>query len=161
MNKKDRIRKIKEFEDFEELFNIEKKVENKTETFEELLKEYEKDRNVQSILESKLKDNEREKLSVKEKIANYPSPQDTLDLHGLNSKESENETMKFINTSRKKNYKTVRIITGKGIHSSGLPVLRDKLENIAIKLKKARIILDWKWEKKQKEKSGAIIMFLN
>jgi DNA-nicking Smr family endonuclease len=54
----------------------------------------------------------------------------------------------------------VRIITGKGLHSEGQPVLPDTVEGVLRTLKKENLVKSWRWEKGQKEKSGALIVQL-
>ncbi len=48
----------------------------------------------------------------------YPQTVDaSLDLHGFVIAEAEEEVREFLDNAKIKNYKTVRIITGKGINS--------------------------------------------
>ncbi|OQX20720.1 MAG: hypothetical protein BWK80_35435, partial [Desulfobacteraceae bacterium IS3] len=56
--------------------------------------------------------------------------------------------------------RTVRIIVGKGLHSEGKAVLRDVVEEKLVSLKREGMILSFKWEKTNKLKSGAIIVYL-
>lgn len=161
MSKKEKIRIIKDNDKFDNIFNIKPEKKNKSENFEKLLSEYDNNPNIQKMYERKMKLSDDNRMSIAERIKYYPSPQDTLDLHGLTSDEAEAITLRFIDNSERKDFKTLRIITGKGIHSIDKPVLRDKLEILSNKLKKEKTILFWKWEKKHKEKSGAIIIFLN
>ena len=63
-------------------------------------------------------------------------------------------TERFLKESMNAGLKTVRVVTGKGHHSSAGPVLRDRIEIIANILKKNNKILGWSWENKYKEMSG-------
>ncbi|MBU0965823.1 MAG: Smr/MutS family protein [Proteobacteria bacterium] len=90
----------------------------------------------------------------------YPSPQEYLDLHGLTAPEAERKVANFLLTARKKRLRTVAVITGKGLHSQGLPVLRDLVEGMVKAMKAGREIRNYVWENGQREKSGAIIIYL-
>jgi DNA-nicking Smr family endonuclease len=161
VNKKKKIRKIKDNESFEDVFNIQPKKKEKNEDFERLLNEYENNPILQKMYRRKLNHYDDNELPVRAKTKTFPKPQATLDLHGLRVDEIEIITHSFIFNSKSKGLKTLRIITGKGIHSVYKPVLKEKMEYIANKLKREKKIIFWKWEKKQKEKSGSIIVFLN
>ncbi len=50
-------------------------------------------------------------------------PQDSLNLHGYNCEEAEEELNNFMISMRKRNLRTGLIIHGKGLHSPGEPVL--------------------------------------
>ncbi len=90
----------------------------------------------------------------------YPPPQESLDLHGLNSDEAEQRVENFLLTAWKKGLRTVRIITGKGIHSEGDPVLRNLMDQLSRALKSRGKIRNFAWENGQREKSGAVILYL-
>ncbi len=66
----------------------------------------------------------------------------------------------FLLTARQKGLRTVAVITGKGLHSQGLPVLRDLVEGMAKDMKAGREIRNYVWENGQRENSGAIIIYL-
>lgn len=63
----------------------------------------------------------------KTKHNKYPLiAQEELDLHGLFKEEARNAVCEFLEKARIKKYKRIRIITGKGWHSSeGRGVLKD------------------------------------
>ena len=90
----------------------------------------------------------------------YPPPQEHLDLHGLTGPEAERKVVNFLLTARGKGLRTVSIITGKGIHSQGFPVLRDLVERMAKAMKTGKEIRNYVWENGQRERSGAIIIYL-
>jgi DNA-nicking Smr family endonuclease len=54
----------------------------------------------------------------------------------------------------------LRIITGKGLHSPGAPVLPDVVEQKLHELKEKKLIKSFEWEKKRKSASGALLVFL-
>ena len=91
----------------------------------------------------------------------YPPPQSVLDLHGHTAKEAEDRTASYVRAAAKNGLCSLLIITGKGLHSEGEGVLRDVVEAILIELKKQNIIESFKWEKKHKQKSGAMFVYLN
>ena len=93
-------------------------------------------------------------------LAEYPPPDDDLDLHGLTGPEAEIKTLNFIRTSNTLKQRTIRIITGKGLHSDGPAILPDIIETQLKELKAAGLIFDFQWEKKEKHKSGAVIVYL-
>lgn len=102
-------------------------------------------------------DNSRQEKQAKGSIL---SPQKELDLHGCFSREAELRIESFIQASRHERLAMLRIITGKGLHSSGAPVLPDVAEHKLYELKEKKIIKSFYWEKKYKSTSGAIIVLL-
>ena len=95
-----------------------------------------------------------------EKIRQYPPPQAELDLHGCTAPEAESKTESFIQTTRGRGLSTVRVITGKGLHSEGRAVLPDVIEAKMRELKERGAIFSYRWDKGDKEKSGALEVFL-
>jgi DNA-nicking Smr family endonuclease len=90
----------------------------------------------------------------------YPPPQETLDLHGETAVVAERKTVSFIHMSGAEGLKTVRIITGKGLHSpGGRAVLPDVVESQLAVLKHDGVIFNYVWEKKVKSKSGAVLVY--
>ncbi len=87
-------------------------------------------------------------------------PDEELDLHGLTREEALKKVDFFIENSRRWGLKIVRIITGKGLHSTSGPVLKDAVEERIVELKKSGMVSGFKWEKKKKRKSGAIVVIL-
>lgn len=66
----------------------------------------------------------------------------------------------FILTARGKGLRTLRVITGKGLHSEGQAVLPHAVEVKVMDLQKKGMVLRYFWEKGVKEKSGALIVYL-
>lgn len=89
-----------------------------------------------------------------------PSPQSVLDLHGYTAREAEDKTASFVRAALKNGLLSLLIITGKGLHSEGDGILRDVVETTVIELKKQNVIVSFKWEKKHKYKSGAMLVYL-
>ena len=87
----------------------------------------------------------------------YPSPQQELDLHGMTSSDAKWEIEKFIQNTQSKRIRTVRIITGKGLHSPHQKsIIPQATEQKLSELKKNGIVLSFKWEKQK----GAIVVYL-
>ena len=81
-----------------------------------------------------------------------------LDLHGLTRREALGRVENFCRNSRYQGLGLLRIITGKGIHSGTSPVLKDAVESLLVALKKRGIVKAFRWEKRKKAKSGAILV---
>lgn len=123
------------------------------ESFAEMFDSTSFDREVSAVKNSERGGNPGKKII-------YPSPQEHLDLHGLTGQEAEAKVTNFLLTARQKGLRTVAVITGKGLHSKGLPVLRDLVEGMAKDMKAGREIRNYVWENGQRERSGAIIIYL-
>lgn len=100
-------------------------------------------------------------IPVEQRIKRYPGPQEELDLHGFTAIEADRKTDIFIRSARKKGLFTVKIIVGKGLHSQGRAVLPDVVEDRISALKNEKEVLTFRWEKRLKTQSGALIVYLN
>lgn len=61
-----------------------------------------------------------------EALARFATPEDTLDLHGLEPVEAHTRVVEFVRTRRAKGYRVVTIIHGTGRHApDGTSILRD------------------------------------
>lgn len=98
--------------------------------------------------------------SLQAAIRNSPPPQDRIDLHGCTALEAETRTENFLARSRGNHLKTVMVITGKGLHSPEGSVLKDVVETRLKLMQNDGLILAWRWEKKDREKSGALLVYL-
>lgn len=101
------------------------------------------------------------RLSLKEKLRRYPPPQADLDLHGATAAKARQRAEAFIRTARSNGLFTLRVIVGKGLHSEGGAVLPDVVEDLLMALKREDLVLSYRWEKRVKRKSGAVIVFLS
>ncbi|MDF1578580.1 MAG: Smr/MutS family protein [Desulfobulbales bacterium] len=99
-------------------------------------------------------------LSDREKLQSYPPPQEELDLHGHTGGEAERKTANFIRQAAALKYRTIRIITGKGLHSDGPAVLPDVVEGKLQELQAEKLIFAFAWEKGEKHRSGAVLVYL-
>jgi len=98
--------------------------------------------------------------SLQVAIKNSPPPQDRLDLHGCTAAEAETKTGNFLTRALRNHLKTVLVITGKGLHSPEGSVLKDVIETRLKIMKNDGAILAYLWEKKDREKSGALLVYL-
>jgi len=126
-----------------------------------------RDEEFRDLLDFSFKDKELKKLVKKKNqaekkidISEYPPPQKEIDLHGLTGKEAETKSEIFLLNSYRERKKCVRIIFGKGIHSKEKPVLPGVVEAKLIEMKKKRIVFSFKWDKKERRKSGSVIVYL-
>ena len=98
--------------------------------------------------------------SLGRRLRDYPPPQAELDLHGFTSAQAAEKTETFLRLSRQRGRRTVLIITGRGIHSDGRPVLPDVVESRIADLRRRNWILASQWERGDKRRSGALIVYL-
>lgn len=82
-----------------------------------------------------------------------------LDLHGMERVEARRQTLHFIENSFHQGWRTVRIITGQGHHSSNGPVLRDTIERL-LRDEAPRQVLEWGRAPARQGGGGALILFL-
>lgn len=129
--------------------------------FGRIFEESQQDKHQQLLLQEKKKiSNGAAPLTVRERIKTYPAPHLELDLHGSTAPEAEKRTESFIENAHRENIRTVRIIVGKGLHSEGKAILPDVVEKKIIRLKRKNWLLGFEWEKKDKRKSSALIVYL-
>ncbi|MFH7319696.1 Smr/MutS family protein [Desulfurivibrio sp. D14AmB] len=79
---------------------------------------------------------QHEHPSLAARFRSYPPPQEELDLHGLTAEEAEKAIRRFVVRCREIRLTTLRIITGKGLHSPGQPVLPGVAEATLEELKR-------------------------
>ena len=145
--------------DLYRLFGEKKK--SKQEEFGRIFEESQQDKQQQLLLLEKKKiSSKTTPLSLSERIKTYPAPQLELDLHGATAPEAEKRTEAFIENARRKKIRTIRIIVGKGLHSERKAILPDIVEKKIILLKRKNWLLGFEWEKKDKLKSGSMIVYL-
>jgi DNA-nicking Smr family endonuclease len=145
--------------DLYQLFGEKKKP--KQEEFGRIFEESQQDKKQQLLLqEKKTISDETTPLTVSQRIKTYPAPQLELDLHGSTTQEAEKKTGSFIENARREKIRTVRIIVGKGLHSDGKAIIPDVVEKKITRLKRKNWLLGFEWEKKDKRKSGALIVYL-
>jgi len=129
--------------------------------FEKLLEEF-MPPDIKGVIKEKESGELNEEQRSQKILSQYPAVQDELDLHNLIGEEAKRVIRFFIERSHRNRLKTVRIITGKGIHSEeGRSVLRSITEDRIAELKKQGLVLSFKWEQGKIAKSGAMIVYLN
>ena len=90
-------------------------------------------------------------------VKNYPKPQDELDLHGKKAVEAERDIWQFVTRAARLAMRTIRIITGKGLHSEeGQSVLKSVAESKLQELKREGKIFKFEWEKG----GGSVVVYL-
>ncbi|PID78211.1 MAG: hypothetical protein CSA18_02665 [Deltaproteobacteria bacterium] len=150
---KNGIKIINDYSDIYEHFLNEKTSEiSKTKTF------YAKE---SSLLREKKEALKPKPVHLAKRLKRYPKPELTLDLHGFTSIQARLKIENFILSAFEKGYFTLRIITGKGIHSQAGAVLPDITEDVVKSLVTQKKVLSYSWENKKKSKSGSIIVYLN
>lgn len=132
------------------------------ERFEDLLYESLGQKNLDVLLHEK-KDSEkkRKKLTLKQQLKSYPSPQGQLDLHGYTAMKAELRVETYLKSAYHNQTHTVNIIVGKGLHSDEGAVLPDVVENKLNQMKKDGVVLAYEWDSKRKSRSGAVIVYLD
>lgn len=91
--------------------------------------------------------------------AEYPPPQDEMDLHGATALEAAERVVAFIQLAKARRLRTVRIIVGKGKHSEAGPVLPRVAKEEIARLKREKQVFAFDWERGRRE-SGAIVVYL-
>ena len=83
-------------------------------------------------------------------------PDYTVDLHGLTKDEALRKVETVVKEMRVRRIKKLRIITGKGKHSSEDPVIPQAVDTLLISLKRASFIRFIKWENRAVKGSGFV-----
>jgi DNA-nicking Smr family endonuclease len=138
------------------ILSADSKVESDKEVFLEALGSMEKtfvdewaeDEPVKKAVPRRIKQVERGQLK----------PEAELDLHGLTVEESSAKVLFFLQDALYQGFRTTLIITGKGLHSSDGPVLRQAVERL-LETQRA-IVLEWGLAPKCYGGSGALVVFL-
>lgn len=118
------------------------------------------DRDLELLLTCKGKEEGKKKKIVPKKVGKNTRPQAELDLHGLTGPQAEKRTDNFLAAVRQRGISSVRIITGRGLHSNGPPVLPGVIEKKMAVLKQAGIVQRYKWEKKVTAQTGSMLVWL-
>lgn len=87
-------------------------------------------------------------------------PEASLDLHGQTRAEVVERLRFFLQNAERQGWKTVLVITGRGLHSSdGEPVLRNEVEAFLAREGRKQVA-EWCRAPKQYGGSGALVLFL-
>ena len=90
-------------------------------------------------------------------------PQDTLDFHEherLKGADVKRETLRFVRAACERGLDRVRIVTGKGLHSAGRPVVRPQVERTLRVLEKEGLVESYRSEKVGRGDEGALFVRL-
>ncbi len=85
-------------------------------------------------------------------------PQAELDLHGMNLEEATAKVDFFLQNARHHGWQVVLVITGRGLHSAGEPVLRRAVEKVFNQRRED--ILEWCVAPRRFGGEGALVVFL-
>jgi len=98
-----------------------------------------------------------EERTMSERLQDYPKIQRETDLHGMSGSEAKHEIDRFIQSAQQQRIRTVRIVTGKGLHSKHqISVIPEVTEERLAELKRLGLVLTWKREKS----GGAFVVYL-
>jgi DNA-nicking Smr family endonuclease len=84
-------------------------------------------------------------------------PQAELDLHGLSVDEARPKVRIFMQNAVRQRFAAVLIITGRGLHSSDGPVLRDAVE--ALLAQSGELVVEWGRAPQRYGGNGALVVF--
>lgn len=128
------------------------------ENLDELLNAFSTKADIQAAMEEKKAGELMAEESTGEKVKHYPKPQRELDLHGKTGSEAKRDIEWFLQSARNQKIQTVRIITGKGLHSPNLKSIMPTVASQKIaELKRGGIVFSSKREKT----GGSILVYLN
>ena len=105
-------------------------------------------------------DSGEQPLGRQARLRRYPPPQVELDLHGLTVNEAAVRVESFVQTAQGKGLKTLRLITGKGLHSQGRPVLPGITESLLLALQARNVVYTYRWDGCGREPSGSVVVYL-
>jgi DNA-nicking Smr family endonuclease len=152
---------LTDHDDMADIWNTRRPCTDEDEDFANMFEHSLSDPDQQAYLSEKIREKEpHTPLCIDKKIKSYPPVQEELDLHRYTAARAETRVEAFIRLARARGTRTVRIIVGKGHHSAGKPVLPDVIETKLYALKREGKILAFKWERKDKRKSGAVAVYL-
>ena len=126
------------------------------EAFDELMRFYTSKDEVEASVHEK-EDADNQSVDIGVLVKDYPGVQREFDLHGMSGSEAITELVHFIDRSIQQRILTVRVITGKGLHSKHMKsVLPELTERKLGELRRARKVLAFKREKS----GGAFLVYL-
>ncbi len=99
-------------------------------------------------------------MPLKKRLKRYPGVERELDLHGYNAIGAQLQLRSFIQSCKHQGFFTIRVIVGKGLHSENGAVLPDVVEDELKEMKKQNLVIFYKWDRRTKAKSGAMIVYL-
>jgi len=125
--------------------------------FETLLESSFDDPEMQKLIKEREAATEAPPLSVGELVKGYPGPQDELDLHGKTGPEAMTALKYFVENSRHRRLRTLRVVTGKGLHSPHMKsVLPELTEQKLAEMRRQKLLLAFRKEKG----GGSFLLYL-
>ncbi len=118
------------------------------------------DREAKKFLSRREKERRKARKYPDKRGRKQKEAQSELDLHGCIGREVGTRIADFIRKVRERGLVSVRIITGRGLHSQGPAVLPDVAEQKLRELKEQGLINGYQWDKGDKAASGAILAWL-
>ncbi|MCB9832829.1 MAG: Smr/MutS family protein [Planctomycetes bacterium] len=97
------------------------------------------------------------------RYAGLSRPQASLDFHGggpITPQEVKRRTIDFVNDCKERGLHRIAIITGKGLHSKGRPVVKPQVERTLRQLERDEIIRMFTVERLDAGGDGAILVDL-
>ncbi|MFH1012214.1 MAG: Smr/MutS family protein [Candidatus Peregrinibacteria bacterium] len=70
-------------------------------------------------------------------------PQDKLNLHGYHTPHAQNQAAVFIRGAYQRGLRLVEIVTGRGAHTKGEPVLHDAIQKVIARLAREGIVANY------------------
>jgi len=141
--------------------NEDKTPPQEVEIFSELLESSLKGKNQDALLREKRDREPPAPVPLKKRLKRYPPPEKQLDLHGLTAAEADAQAENYLRHSWRNGFFTLRLVVGKGLHSEAGAVLPHVVEDLLVRLKRDGVVLWFEWDRKQKSRSGAVIVYLN
>lgn len=124
---------------------------------DQIMEEFASESDVNAALEDKYAGEFIDEESIGDFLKDYPQPQRELDLHMKTGDEASVAIQNFISSSLLQNLRTVRIITGKGLHSAGQKsVLPQLTEQKLSDFRKKGMVVSFKKEKN----GGSFVIYL-
>ena len=105
----------------------------------------------------------KDRKRAENRYEHLASAQVELDFHGTGSikpQEIKQRTEKFVESSKAKGLKKIRIITGKGLNSKGAPVVKPQVERTLRAMMRQGIVKSFYPEKPQHGGDGAFAVEL-
>jgi DNA-nicking Smr family endonuclease len=130
---------------------------NTDDNLDELMEAYSSPTDIRRAMRDKQSGEPEKPITLSEKLKKYPKPERELDLHNKTVNEAQREIGNFLINAKSSRIRTVRIITGKGLHSQDFKsVLPETTEQKLAEFKRTGIILNFKKEKT----GGSFIVYL-
>ncbi len=158
---RNRIPIIREDADLYAVFGLKEPAETDRDVFEKMMADALSETDMAAVMAEKDAGRRSERpLSLKARLSAYPPPQEMLDLHDCTAADAISKVESFVQTSRGRGLKTVKVIVGKGLHSEGAAVLPRIVPVQLGRMKHRQLVLEYRWEKDARSKSGALIVYL-